>query len=82
MKAIVSAIVSGARYQDQYRRIELRFHDTEFAFETIRIREDKLGIVGLKIDDELDVSVVPQAAMDEFERQLREGESKQGGCAA
>lgn len=85
MKATVVSIESGQKYTDKSRRIELKFLEADDMFSTINLKESSLGIAGLKLDDVLDVSIIPERALDEFKRQLDEHPSaqasKQEGCA-
>lgn len=56
MRARISAIESKADFKDGQRRIVLKF---DGSWSELRIAENKLGIVGLSLDDEVEVSFHP-----------------------
>ena len=60
MKAKVVGIMSGGLYTDKQRRIMVKFADgDEPCFDRVSLPEKALGIVGLKLDDELEVRFEP-----------------------
>lgn len=59
MLAKVVALESKEGWKDGQRRIVLRFKAAGFGGTDIRIPENELGIIGLNLDDELEVNFAP-----------------------
>jgi len=59
MLARVVAIESGDMYTDGHRRVLLKFDAGDTMFNKIRFDEHALGIVGLQLDDQIEVLLVP-----------------------
>ena len=51
MKATIVGIESKQRFGDKFRQIQLKFENGEF----IRVPEPALGIIGIALDDVLEV---------------------------
>lgn len=59
MKARVEAIESKSSFKDGQRRLIFRFAGSSGLYDTLRLPENILGIVGLSLDDEVEVSFHP-----------------------
>ena len=75
MRATVVAIEAASEYQDGRKRVVLRLwrpQDTpDFGYDRIRISERELGIVGLKLDDSVELAFGCDAARIREERRAR-----------
>ena len=59
MKARVTAIESASAYTDGQRRIEITVDGGDAMWRKLHLPEKVLGIIGLCVDDELIVDIVP-----------------------
>ena len=59
LKGSVVGIESGATYTDKQRRIIVKFEGCAIGMDRLKVREDAVGIVGLALDDALNVTVWP-----------------------
>jgi hypothetical protein len=60
--AHVVGIESATQYSDGHRRIMLKFDAGDAMFNKVRFDEHALGIVGLRLDDRIEVTMCPVAA--------------------
>lgn len=71
MKAKVLCIQSGSGFVDKRRRVTIRFEDADPFQRDIQLPESMLGLVGLTLDDELIVDIVPARVVQTFEGPVR-----------
>lgn len=70
LRAVVASIESGNEYIDKQRRVVLKFDGCSSGCDRLKVREDALGVAGLRLDDVVDVRVWPQKATGAIERAL------------
>jgi hypothetical protein len=66
MKGKVTSLISGSESSDGQRRVEILFEGCDAMFRKLRVPEKLLGIVGLKLDDEVVVAVSPMPRASEL----------------
>jgi hypothetical protein len=74
MRATIVGIESGTAHRDGHRRLRLSMDDGDLLNfrNTITINERALGIIGLKLDDEIEVAFGCDAAKIREERKARQ----------
>ncbi len=60
MIARVEAIESKSQFRDGQRRIALRIKGADAMWSLVKLPENALGIVGLALDDEIEVTFRPR----------------------
>lgn len=75
MQARVVAIEAASEYSDGRKRVVLRLErpgvTSDFGYDRVRVSEKELGIVGLKLDDSVEMAFGCDAARIREERKVR-----------
>lgn len=72
MLAKVTAIESGSQFLDGRRRITLKLKSADSMYDRVRLSERDIAIVGLRLDDEIELTFGCDGAKIREERKLRQ----------